>query len=62
MTWAERMQTDQTLRDFVDAEIARAHVELQALRAEHQRDRDTIEAQEREIKDLRARVAKTERR
>ena len=32
MTWAERMASDQSLRDFVDAEIARAGIALDTAR------------------------------
>jgi hypothetical protein len=33
-SWAERLGTNDCLRRFIDAEVARAHVDLQALRVD----------------------------
>lgn len=42
MTWIERLQTDESLRAFVSAEIARAGIEVDTLRWQHDHDRQRI--------------------
>ena len=44
MTWIERLQTDPSLQAFVSAEIARAGIELDTLRYQHDWDRKRIAA------------------
>ena len=53
-SYLEQMQTDPALRAFVQAEIARAVVDLAAFRVEHERDQQIIQAQKQEIGELRA--------
>lgn len=52
-SWAERLATDDSLRRFVDAEVARAHVELQALRVDCRHWRTIAEAQAADLAALR---------
>ena len=44
LTWVERAQHDPSLRAFVDAEIARAGIELDTLRHQHGIDTRRIAA------------------
>jgi hypothetical protein len=53
-SYLELYQADPQLRIFVDAEVARAVVELAALRAECQRMQSVINAQAQTIRDLQA--------
>jgi hypothetical protein len=53
MTWAERADSDPTLRAFIDAKIARAHVDLQVLRVEHERDQRVIDSLHAKLTDCR---------
>lgn len=48
-----RLASDLELQAFVAAEVARAHVELQALRVEHVRDLEAIAALKAENAELR---------
>lgn len=60
-TWAERAAVDPSLRAFVDGEIGRAHVELQALRVEHERDQEAIKTLQAKVEELQ-RNQRTDRR
>jgi cell division protein FtsB len=51
-SWAEQMKLDIGLRTFVEAEIARAHVDLCALRAENERLRTMNQALDQKVKSL----------
>jgi len=42
LTWLERAQQDPSLRDFIDAELARAGVAVDTLRYQHDIDRQRI--------------------
>jgi hypothetical protein len=44
LTWLERARLDPTLRDFVDAEIARAGIELDTLRYRQGIDKQRVAA------------------
>lgn len=61
MTWAERVASDESLRAFVDAEVARAHVELAALKVEHERLQRLTTWQAKRISELEAVVGSRER-
>jgi hypothetical protein len=51
-SWAEQLKLDAALRAFVEAEINRAHVDLQALRAENERLRSMNLALDQKVKAL----------
>lgn len=53
LTWAERAAADPSLRAFVDAEIVRAGIDVQAARVEHERDQEAIKALRVEVESLR---------
>lgn len=52
MTWAERAQSDPSLRAFVDAEVARAFVELQAMRVEVAHQAEVIAGLQAQVAEL----------
>jgi len=52
LSWSERAATDPTLQAFLDAEIAKAHVELQTLRVEYAHYKTLAEEKQRENADL----------
>jgi len=51
MTWAERAAVDQTLRDFVDAEVARAGIALDTARYNEQHWRECAMASDKKLEE-----------
>jgi hypothetical protein len=54
LTWGERAVLDESLAAWRDAEVARAHVELQALRIEYEHGGAVIARLQRKLATLRA--------
>jgi hypothetical protein len=53
ITWAERLEQDPSLRAFVEAEIARAGIDLQVLRIEAGRWQRAAERLDEQLKEAR---------
>ena len=57
-SWSERALLDASLAAWRDAEVAQAHVELQALRVEYAHRGDVIESLKAKIAELKAQLRK----
>lgn len=52
MSWLERIEADSSLREFVDAEVARAGIEIRALKVEVEHWKAAAQAAEQKLKEL----------
>lgn len=62
LTWPERAQQDPTLRAFVDAELARAGIELNTLRYQHGINKQRIAALSAQLEAAHQTITKLHRR